>query len=158
MIYWKNNIIFTNSTKKPLQKARKWFNGMTNNVCFIKPILSLPWQIKLNTKIRLFIGSNLPWTLRNSGKKALGLDPSVSETQLCIHTTLSVGFFHFKSQAPGSVGCISPQWSVIEIPVTCETPPASSTRRGSIKTNESADSAHQTPKTLQESCRKEMGS
>lgn len=58
-------------------------------------------------------GSSLPWTLRNSGKQALGLGPLVSETQHCINTALSVLFYHFKSQAPGSVGCVSP---VTDIP------------------------------------------
>lgn len=95
MIYWKNNIIFTSSSEKPLQKARSWFNGMANNICSIKPILPLTWQIELNTKLDCsakHFSSSPPWTSRNSGKQELGLGPSVSETQHCIYTTLSVFF------------------------------------------------------------------
>ena len=161
MIDWKSNISFTNSAESPLQKARNWFNGMANNICFIKPILPLPCQIKLNTKLDCSVkhfGSSLPWTLRNSGKQALGLGPSVSETQHCIHTILSV-FFSLQITSTRQCGVyISSMVCNRNSSVTCEASPVSSTRRGSIKTNESADSAQQTPQILQESCMKEMGS
>lgn len=152
MIYWKSNIIYTNSTEKPLQKARNWFDGIANSICFITRVLPFLWQIQLNTKLVCSVkhfGSNLCWTLRNSGKQALGLGPSVSETQHCIHTTLSV---LFSLQITSTRQCGVYISSMVCNRNSCYTRSLSSSsrRRGSIKTNESADSAQQTPQILQE--------
>lgn len=155
MTYWKSNIIFTNSTRKPLQMARNWLNAMAKSICLIKSILPLPWQLK--HKIKLFreaLCSNLLWTLRNLGKKPLGWAHLCGKHHAAFPAHQQ-GYFHIRSQAPGRVGCVlcNRNYSFPH-----EAFPVSSTRSGSIKTNKSADSAEEMLQILQESSRTEMGS
>lgn len=116
MAYWKSSIIFTNSTRKPLQKARNWLNSMAMSICLIKSILPLPWQVK--HKIRLISGAlwfQPPLNFKKFGGKSPWVEPMcVGNTTLHSHHTSRVIFTSdHKHQAGWAV--FSPPWSGIGI-------------------------------------------
>lgn len=147
---------FTNSTRKPLQKARNWLNAMAKSICLIKSILPLPWQLKHEIKLfREALWFQSPLNFKKFGGKSLWVGPiCMGNTTLHSHHSSRALFTSdHKHQAGRAV--FSPLWPGIEITQFHVKP---STRSSSIKTNENADSAKEMLQILQESCGIEMGS
>lgn len=160
MTYWKSNIIFTNSTRKPLQKVRNWLNGMAKSICLIKSILPLPWQLK--HKIRLFRAAlwfQPPLNFEKFGEKSPWVGPiCVGNTTLDSHHTSRVIFTSDdKHQAGWAV--FSPPWLGIEItqfhvkPFQCLPQEAVPLRPKKVLILQK-----KVLQVLHESCRTEMGS